>query len=83
MRVKVGIAIYQSNALFKGYRCPSINFNFINGTLCNLQKKVQHINSSTIPDRLDNSRCRKHGPSSYSLSGDIIIALWYTVFGAA
>ena len=57
MRIKVGSAIYQSKALFKG-NCPSIvNFNSIKGLLCNLQKKVQQMNGSTILDGLNNFRC--------------------------
>jgi len=47
---KVGIAIHQSKALFKGYS------NFIKGTLYNLQKKIQHQNGLAILDRLHNSR---------------------------
>ena len=54
MRIRVGIAIYQLIALFKSFYRP---LKFCNFTLCNLQKKIQHMGSSPIPDCLDNSRC--------------------------
>ena len=57
MKTEVGIALYQLNALFKGFYRPFQNFNFIKGTLHNKQKKVQHMNRPTVPDCLDNSRC--------------------------
>jgi len=57
MKIRVGIAIYQSKALFKGFCHPSYNFNFIKGILRNLKKKIHQIKGSTIPDHLDNSRC--------------------------
>ena len=57
MRIKVGIAIYKSKALFKGYCHPSYNFNFIEGTLHSEQKRIQHMNGPTILDGLHNSRC--------------------------
>ena len=57
MRIQVVIAIYQSNAIFKAYCPPSIKFNFIKGTLHNQQKKIQHMNGSTILDVLNISRC--------------------------
>ena len=56
-RIKTGMAIHQSNALFKGYCQTSTIFNFIKGSLSNLQKKIQHINGSTIPDCLDDFGC--------------------------
>jgi len=58
MRIKVGIAICQSKALFKSYCHPPYNFNFIlRDTLKFTLKKFQLINGSTIQDRLDDSRC--------------------------
>ena len=57
MRNKAGIAIYQSNALFKGYCRPSYNFNFIKGTLHSQQKKIQRMNDHIILDGLHNFRC--------------------------
>ena len=56
MRFKVGIAIHQSIALFKGYFRPPYNFNFIKGTLYNLQKKIQRQNGTAILEGLHNSR---------------------------
>jgi len=53
----VAIAIHQSKAHFKGYCCPSENFNFIKGTVYNLQKKIQRQNGTSILDGLHNSRC--------------------------
>ena len=40
MRIEVGVAVYQLKAHFKGWGRPSYNFNFIKGTLCNLQETV-------------------------------------------
>jgi hypothetical protein len=57
MRFKVGIAIHQLKALFKGYCRPSLNIYFIKETLYNLQKKIQHQNGLAIQDGLHNSRC--------------------------
>ena len=48
MRIKVGIALYQLKALFKGYCPPSYNLNFIKETLHNQLKKFQRMNSPTI-----------------------------------
>ena len=48
--IKVGIAINQLKALFKGYFRPSQNFNFIKGTLHNQQKKIQLMKGLTILD---------------------------------
>ena len=44
----MGIAIYQSKALFKGYCHPSYNFNFIKGILHNFLKKVQRMNKRRL-----------------------------------
>ena len=65
MRIKVGSAIYQSKALFKGYCRPSYNFNFIKGTLHNQQKKIQLMYGPTILDGLHNSRCSNHDCWAY------------------
>ena len=54
MRIKVGIAVYQSKALFQYCGCPSQKFNFMKGVLCNLQKTVQHIYSRAMADCLDD-----------------------------
>jgi len=53
VRIKAGrIAIYQSKALFKGFYSPLQFFH----ALHNQQKKIQHMNSSTFPSCLDDSR---------------------------
>ena len=57
MRIKVGMAIYQPKTRFKCFYRPLENFNLIKGTLHNEQKKIQCMNSSTIPDCLDDARC--------------------------
>ena len=53
----MGIAIYQSKALFKGFCRLSLNFNFIKRTLHNQQQKFQRMNSPIVLDGLHNSRC--------------------------
>ena len=57
MRIKVGIAMYQSKALFKGFCHPSSNLNFIKGKLHNQKKKIQRMNSPAISNCLGDSRC--------------------------
>ena len=80
--IKVGIAIYQSKALFKGYCWPSFNFNFIKGILHNQQKKIQHMNDPTILVGLHNSRRSNHNLWVYFLSENILIK-HYSVVGTA
>jgi len=52
MRIKVGITIHHSKALFSRAFTARNLIYFIKGTICNLQ----YINSSAIPDCLNNSR---------------------------
>jgi len=56
MKTKVGFATYQSIAIFKGWRCPSYNVNFIKGTLHNFATKFQHIKSWAMEYCQDSSR---------------------------
>jgi len=53
----------------------------IKGKLNNFQKKIQHINGSTITDCLDNSSCGKHCTLSIFVIRGILIK-HYGIVGA-
>ena len=69
MRIKVGIAKFQSTKLYsRAFTTHYFLFYFIKGTLCNSGKKIQHMDTSAIPDCLFNLRWGKHVCLAYSLS---------------